>query len=60
MTRLQIAVEAYWTAFDVDVPHPFGISDEYLAEVFEQAVATLTPVPPDFDWYDHLPPGAVA
>ncbi|MFN8750470.1 MAG: hypothetical protein ACK5YQ_01470 [Betaproteobacteria bacterium] len=58
--RLDRTYFAYVRAFDRMPPAPFGISDEYLAEVLEQAVADCKPVPDDFDWWAHLPPGAVA
>jgi hypothetical protein len=58
--RLDTARVAYWRAFDLMPPSPFGISDEYLAEVLEQAVANCKPVPAGFDWWVHLPPDAVA
>lgn len=39
---------------------PFGVSDEFFVEVLEAALAADRPVPDDFDWYQHLPPDAVA
>jgi len=58
--RADTARTAYWRAFNAAPPSPASVSDEYLAEVLEQAVADATPVPEDFDWYEELPPDALA
>lgn len=58
--RIDIARAAYSVAFDRMPPAPFAISEDYIAEVLEQAVADSTPVPDDFDWWDKMPPDAVA
>lgn len=60
MTRLQIAQNAYAAAFRAMPPEPWGIDDDRLAEVIEQAVALGQPIDPDFDWWDYLPPDADA
>jgi hypothetical protein len=58
--RLSAAISAYFDAFHVVPLEPFGINARRRAEVLEQAVADGTPVPCEFDWWAHLPPGAVA
>lgn len=59
--RLYRALDAYEQAFPgMYAPAPFGITDDALAEVLEQAVANKQPIPEDFDFWDDLPPDAVA
>jgi len=59
MTRLNEAYAAYFKAFNLSPPEPFGVSDDGLACVLEDAVAQGKPVPEDFDWHPNLPAGAV-
>lgn len=60
MTRLETAQAAYGVAFRLPPPEPFGIDDDRVAQVLEQAVADGKPVPDSFDWWADLPPNAVA
>ena len=60
MTRLETAQAAYFAAFKVAPPEPWGIDDQRLAEVLEQAIVDLQPVPESFDWWADMPPDAVA
>lgn len=60
MNRLETAEAAYMVAFRVLPPQPFGIDDDRIAEVLEQAIVDGKPVPESFDWWAHLPEGGVA
>ncbi len=60
MTRLQTAIGAYFEAFKLMAPMPFGVSDDWLAEVLEKAILEGQPVPENFDWWPDLPPDATA
>lgn len=60
MNRLETAQAAYFAAFKVASPEPWGVSDDHLAEVLENAIAAGRTVPEDFDFYAGMPPGAVA
>lgn len=59
--RCRTACERYNRRFGTSYGFPpFGVSDEFFVEVLEEALAADRPVPDDFDWYQHLPPDAVA
>jgi|GEM_PF-6178437 hypothetical protein len=58
--RLETALRAYIVAIGGPVPAPWGVSDDRLAGVLEQAIVDGRPVPADYDWWGHLPPDAVA
>lgn len=60
MNRLETAQAAYFAAFFVPAPQPWGVDDDRLAAVLEQAIAAGRPVADDFDWWASLPPGAAA
>jgi len=60
MTRLETAQAAYGIAFKTMPPEPFGINDDHLARVLEQAVADGRPLPESFDWWAEMPPDAKA
>lgn len=55
----QVAVR-YSERFDLPAPQPFGVSNKRMIEVLLAAIRAGRPVPDDFDWWDYLPPGAVA
>lgn len=59
MNRLETAQAAYVVAFGVMPPEPYGISENRLIDVIEQAVADGKPVDDGFDWFPDLPPDAV-
>ena len=58
--RLEAMFRACVAAFNQPILAPFGISDEYLASVLEQAITEGLPVPAVFDGWSHLPPDADA
>lgn len=59
--RLLEAVGAYAAKFGVQPPWLlFGVSEARIADVISDAVKTGKQIPRDYDWYAHLPPGAVA
>lgn len=60
MSRFETAQTAYFAAFKNMPPEPWGINDERITQVLEQAVADGKPVPDDFDWWANMPPDAVA
>lgn len=60
MSRIETAETAYITAFRMQPPRPYAISDDRLAEVLEQAVVDGKPIPDSFDWWADLPPDALA
>lgn len=60
MNRLETAQAAYWRAFGVAPPEPWGVNDDRIAQVLERAVADGRPVAESFDWWAELPPNAVA
>lgn len=60
MNRLETAQVAYWRAFGVSPPEPWGVNDDRIAQVLEQAVADGRQVAESFDWWAELPPNAVA
>ena len=60
MNRLETAQVAYLRAFGVMAPEPWGVDDDRIARVLEQAVATGRPVAESFDWWSDVPPNAVA
>jgi hypothetical protein len=60
MNRLETAQAAYVRAFGVMPPEPWGVDDDRIAQVLEDAIATGRPVPESFDWWADLPPNAVA
>jgi hypothetical protein len=60
MTRLETAQMAYFKAFDAPPPEPFNVNQDRVAAVLEDAIAKGKPIPDSFDWWAHLPPGAVA
>lgn len=60
MTRLEIAQLAYTNAFRQLPPEPWGVTDERIAEVLEQALVDGQPLPQSFDWYPDMPDYAVA
>lgn len=60
MTRLETAQIAYGEAFKAPPPEPWGVSEDRIARVLEQAVAEGRPVPDSFDWWADLPPNAAA
>ena len=50
----------YAERFGIDPPRPHGVANKRLIEMLMQAMRDGRPVPDDFDWWDYLPPGAVA
>jgi len=52
--------DGYLTRFGVFPPAPACVSSAYWCEVVAQALADGVPVPPEFDWWAHVPPDAVA
>lgn len=58
--RLVAAQQSYFEIFKLMPPFPAGVSDARIVEVLERAVKEGKPIPEDFDWWDYLPPGAVA
>lgn len=60
MTRLEKAQEAYFNAFGKPPPEPYGVSDDTVAIVLEQALLNKKPIAPDFDFWAYLPPDSVA
>lgn len=60
MTRLETAQVAYWAAFRVPPPRPWGVSEEVLAEALERAIVSGRRLPENYDWYADLPRDAVA
>lgn len=60
MTRIEKAQQAYFEAFGSPPPEPFGVDDDHVAEVLEKAVAAGRPVAASFDWWEAVPPDAVA
>lgn len=60
MSRLETAQAAYVRAFGLPPPEPWGVNQDQVAQVLEQAVADGTPVAESFDWYPDMPPDAVA
>jgi len=52
--------ELYIETFNIHIPMPMSVCDEFLAQVLLEHIEKNTPVPNDYDWYKNLPPGAVA
>jgi hypothetical protein len=60
MKQLPDVQAAYFAAFSVAPPEPFGVDDERIAAVLAQAVIDKQPIPDSFDWWGRLPPQSVA
>jgi hypothetical protein len=60
MNRLEIAQTAYMNTFRQLPPEPWGVNDDRIAEVLEQALVDGQPLPESFDWYPDMPDDAVA
>lgn len=60
MNRLEAAQDAYFEAFGRMPPQPWGIDDNRVAQVLEDAVGAGVAVPDAFDWWGDLPSNAVA
>ncbi len=55
--RLLEAELLYCRTFGKEPPEPFGIGVHKKLEVVEAALKAGKPIPRNFDWYGHLPPG---
>lgn len=60
MNRLETAQAAYLKAFGLPPPEPWGVNDDRIARILENAIAGGRPLPESFDWWGELPPNAVA
>lgn len=53
-------VAAYYEAFGVMPPEPFGIDQEVVDRKIRDALEEAVPLPPDYDFHDGIPDDAVA
>lgn len=54
-------MQEYEEAFPgVYAPSPFGVSENEIFEAVKRALKEKKPIPEDFDWYEGMPPDAVA
>lgn len=60
MNRLDNAQDAYIEAFGRMPPQPWGVDDNRVAQVLEDAVTAGQSVPDAFDWWGDLPANAAA
>lgn len=61
MSELSEAWEKYSAAFpNAPFLSPFGVGEEVLAAVMLEHVKLGKPIPGEYEWYGHLPDGAVA
>ncbi|MEY4763667.1 MAG: hypothetical protein RI907_340 [Pseudomonadota bacterium] len=52
--------DEYLGRFGVPPPYPACINRTHVAEVAARYMAKGKPIPKSFNWWAHLPPGAVA